>query len=121
MLEVPLVFLTASKSHLNAGKIFYTRPSLFLVLANRGTTHIEFVDACCRQNCIRQRSEKVRLSASKKTTVESREVGLTGTEYQKSARENYTHSSMRLVTFALCYSPSECNFVGNTRPRTRCV
>ena len=55
----------------------------------------------------------MRMSPSKKATVESREVGLTGTKYQKSARENYTHSSMRLVTFALRHSPSECNFVGN--------
>ena len=63
----------------------------------------------------------VRMSPSKKATVESREVGLTGTKCQKSARENYTHSSMRSVTFALCHSSGECNFVSNTRLRTRCV
>ena len=45
------------------------------------------------------------VSPSKKATVESREVGLTRTEYQKSAHENCTHSSICLVTFALCHSP----------------
>ena len=46
---------------------------------------------------------------TKKSTVESREVGLTRTEYQKSVRENYTHSSVCLVTFALCHF-ARCQF-----------
>ena len=63
----------------------------------------------------------MRMSPSKKATVESRQVGLTGTKYQKSACENYTHSSRHLVTFALCHTSGACNFVSNTRSRTRCV
>ena len=63
----------------------------------------------------------MRMSPSKKATVESREVGLNATKYQKSTRENYRHSSMRLVTFTLCHSSGEYSFVSNMGSRTRCV
>ena len=56
------MILSGSKSHLNAGKNFYTRPSLFSVFANRRTTHIEFVDACYRQKDTHSGSDKVRMS-----------------------------------------------------------
>ena len=73
---------------------------------------------CCRQNYTHSGSDEVRKSPNACLSVCNFRGRFSGILY-RSNRPLWTPRWLFcLVTFALCHSSGECNFVGNTRPRT---
>ena len=76
---------------------------------------------CCRENCTRSGSDKVRLSPNACLSVCNFHGRFSGILFWLNRPLWTPHCHFCLVTLVRCHSPGECNFVGNTRPRTRCV